>query len=125
MRTVGALLDEGAVHPGRTGRDHLRVLARAAGVPQSRVQELLTRVGLRHAAGQRAGGYSLGMRQRLGLAVMLLGDPRVLVLDEPALEEQRSEKYRHALIAVVSIGIRAGQLGGTATWLSSRLVSHA
>ena len=84
VRTVGALLDGGAAHPGRTGRDHLRVLARAAGVPQSRVQELLTQVGLRHAAGQRAGGYSLGMRQRLGLAAMLLGDPRVLVLDEPA-----------------------------------------
>jgi ABC-2 type transport system ATP-binding protein len=84
VRTVGALLDNGAAHPGRTGRDHLRVLARAAGIPESRVEELLTRVGLRHAAGQRAGGYSLGMRQRLGLAVMLLGDPQVLVLDEPA-----------------------------------------
>ena len=84
VRTVGALLDDGAAHPGRTGRDHLRVLARAAGIPESRAEELLTRVGLRHAAGERAGSYSLGMRQRLGLAAMLLGDPRVLVLDEPA-----------------------------------------
>ena len=84
VRTVGALLDGEAVHPGRTGRDQLRVHARAAGIPDSRVEELLTQVGLQRAAGQRAGGYSLGMRQRLGLALMLLGDPRVLVLDEPA-----------------------------------------
>ena len=83
-QTVGALLDGDDLHPGRSGRNHLRVLARAAGVAPARIDELLELVELTGAADRRAGGYSMGMRQRLGLAAALLGDPRVLVLDEPA-----------------------------------------
>jgi ABC-2 type transport system ATP-binding protein len=84
-RIVGTLLDAGAVHPGRTGRAILRTAADIAGMPASRIDDLLTVVGLsRSAADRRAGTYSLGMRQRLGLAQSLAGDPRVLILDEPA-----------------------------------------
>jgi ABC-2 type transport system ATP-binding protein len=81
---VGAVLEATDFHPGRSGRNHLRVLAAATGIPRSRVEEVLQIVDLQDAAGRRAGGYSLGMRQRLSLAGALLGDPRILVLDEPA-----------------------------------------
>ncbi|MFH8588878.1 ABC transporter ATP-binding protein [Streptomyces celluloflavus] len=83
MRTVGAVLDGSGAHRSRTGRAHLRWLAHAAGVPVARVAEVMADVGLAEAAGQRVGSYSLGMGRRLGVAVALLGDPPVLVLDEP------------------------------------------
>jgi ABC-2 type transport system ATP-binding protein len=83
-RTVGAVLERAGFHPGRTGRNHLRVQATAARLPLSRADEVLQLVGLAGAADRRAGGYSLGMRQRLALASAMLGDPQALVLDEPA-----------------------------------------
>jgi ABC-2 type transport system ATP-binding protein len=83
LREVGALLDPGAMHPGRSGRNHLRVAARSNGIAAGRVAEVLDQVGLADAARRRVKGYSLGMRQRLGIAAALLGDPAVLLFDEP------------------------------------------
>ncbi|MGY2082971.1 ABC transporter ATP-binding protein [Blastococcus sp. SYSU DS0539] len=83
LRQVGALLEARAVHPGRSARDHLRWMAASNGLPVRRVDEVLDLVGLTDVAGQRVGRFSLGMGQRLGIAVALLGDPPVVVLDEP------------------------------------------
>ncbi|WEK12892.1 MAG: ATP-binding cassette domain-containing protein [Candidatus Microbacterium phytovorans] len=84
LQTVGAALEASSFHPGRSAANHLRVYAHAAGLPTSRVDEALGTVGLADVAGRKVGGFSLGMRQRLGLAYTLLGDPGVLVLDEPS-----------------------------------------
>src|SRR5689334_22107833 len=83
LREVGALLEARAFHPGRSARSHLRALARGNGVPDRRVEEVLGTVGLADVGRRRAGTFSLGMAQRLGVAAALLGDPGVLLFDEP------------------------------------------
>jgi ABC-2 type transport system ATP-binding protein len=105
-RTVGANLEVCGMHPGRSGRNHLRSLAAFAGLPASRVEEVLGLVEMREAADRRAGGYSTGMRQRLGLAATLLGDPELLVLDEPAngLDPQGIRWLRDFLRGVAAEG---------------------
>jgi ABC-2 type transport system ATP-binding protein len=82
--TVGAALEASSFHPARTARNHLRIMCTVAGIPMQRADEVLDLVGLHDAARRKVRGYSLGMRQRLGLAAALVGDPRVLILDEPA-----------------------------------------
>jgi ABC-2 type transport system ATP-binding protein len=106
VRRVGALLETFDAHPGRSGRNHLRVLALAGGVPRSRVDEVLALVDMSGAGRRRVKGYSLGMRQRLGLAAALLGDPEVLVLDEPAngLDPQGIRWLRDFLRSLASEG---------------------
>jgi ABC-2 type transport system ATP-binding protein len=98
-RHVGALLESTGFHPGRTGRNHLRVITRAAGLDPARIDPLLEVVGLHTVSQQRVGGYSLGMRQRLAIAAALLGDPAVLVLDEPAngLDPEGVRWIRHLM----------------------------
>ncbi len=105
-RSVGANLEICGMHPGRSGRNHLRALAAIARLPESRVDEVLDLVEMRDAGNRRAGGYSTGMRQRLGLAAALLGDPEVLVLDEPAngLDPQGIRWLRDFLRSVASEG---------------------
>ena len=83
LREVGALLEARAVHTGRSARNHLLALAATTGIARRRVDEVIDLVGLREVAGKRAGGFSLGMGQRLGIAAALLGDPTVVILDEP------------------------------------------
>lgn len=117
-RTVGAVLEPNAFHPGRSGRNHLRILADAAGITPARVEEVLTLVLLGDAADRRVGAYSLGMKQRLGLAAALLGDPPVLILDEPGngLDPQGIRTLRELLRA------RAGN--GATVFVSSHLLSE-
>lgn len=116
-RTVGVILEH-AYHPGRSGRNHLRILADASGIPGGRVDEMLELVGLADAADRHAGAYSLGMRQRLGLAGALLGDPPVLVLDEPGngLDPQGLRDLRDLL--------RARAASGGTVFVSSHLLAE-
>jgi ABC-2 type transport system ATP-binding protein len=105
-RSAGAVLEATGFHPGRRGRDHLRVIARADGMPDGRVDQVLERVGLAEAGHRRVGGYSLGMRQRLALAAALIGDPPVLILDEPAngLDPAGIAQLRHLLRELAAEG---------------------
>jgi ABC-2 type transport system ATP-binding protein len=117
-RTVGVVLEANAFHPGRSGRDHLRILADGAGVPNARVDEVLGLVDLERAADRNVRAYSLGMRQRLSLAGALLGDPPVLVLDEPGngLDPQGIRWLRDLL------RVRAG--AGHTIFVSSHLLAE-
>ncbi len=118
VRTVGVLIEANAFHPGRSGRNHLRILAEAAGIPFDRVEGMLELVGLVDAADRRVGAYSLGMKQRLGLAGALLGDPPVLVLDEPGngLDPQGIRELRELL--------RARTADGDTVFVSSHLLAE-
>jgi ABC-2 type transport system ATP-binding protein len=104
LHEIGALLDAGYVHPGRTGRNHLRWLAASNGLPKKRVDEVLEIVGLAAVGTKRLRTYSLGMRQRLGLAGVLLGDPHTVILDEPAngLDPEGIRWIRDVLVHLAS-----------------------
>ncbi|MFI6321843.1 ATP-binding cassette domain-containing protein [Nonomuraea sp. NPDC050556] len=106
LRTVGALLDARAVHPGRSARAHLLATARSNGIPARRVAEVLQTVGLSEVAGRRAGSMSLGMSQRLGIAGALLGDPEVLMFDEPVngLDPDGVRWVRHLMRSLADEG---------------------
>ncbi|MEN9504649.1 MAG: hypothetical protein RI958_575 [Actinomycetota bacterium] len=106
LRHVGALLDAGYVHPGRSARNHLRWIAASNGLPSSRIGEVLELVGLSDVAGRRVSTFSLGMRQRLGLASVLLGDPATVILDEPAngLDPEGIRWIRDVLVHLASQG---------------------
>ncbi len=116
--TIGASVEADAFHPGRTGRNHLRIVADATGTSLDRVDEVLELVELSHAANRNAGGYSLGMKQRLGLAAALLCDPPVLVLDEPGngLDPQGIRTLRNLL--------RARAAAGNTVFVSSHLLGE-
>jgi ABC-2 type transport system ATP-binding protein len=118
IRTVGVVIEPDAFHPGRSGRNHLRVLADAAGISTARVDEMLEQVGLADSAHRRVGAYSLGMRQRLSLAAAMLGDPPVLVLDEPGngLDPQGIHDLRELL--------RARAAEGHTVFVSSHLLAE-
>ncbi len=115
---VGAVLEATDFHPGRSGRNHLLTLSRSTGVPDSRVDDVLRLVELEGAANRRVKGYSLGMRQRLGLAAALLGDPELLVLDEPAngLDPEGVRWLRDFL--------RAFAAGGHTVFVSSHVLAE-
>ena len=117
-RTVGAMIESDAFHPGRSGSNHLRILADSTGIAHSRVNEMLELVGLAEAANRKAGAYSLGMRQRLGLAAALLGEPAVLILDEPGngLDPQGIRTLRDLL--------RSHAARGGTVFVSSHLLSE-
>ncbi|MFN3216318.1 MAG: ABC transporter ATP-binding protein [Acidimicrobiales bacterium] len=115
---VGAMIESDAFHPGRSGRDHLRILSDASGIDQRRVEVMLEQVGLSDAADRRVGAYSLGMRQRLGLAAAMLGTPPVLILDEPGngLDPQGIRTLRDLL--------RDHAAAGGTVFVSSHLLSE-
>jgi len=118
LREVGALLEAKAFHPGRSARAHLRALAASNDIPPARVETVLAMVGLERAAGRRAGRFSLGMAQRLGIAAAMLGDPGVLLLDEPVngLDPEGIRWIRGLLKSL------AGQ--GRAVFVSSHLIGE-
>jgi ABC-2 type transport system ATP-binding protein len=118
LREVGAMLDASAVHPGRRAHDHLLALARSNGIARNRVSAVLDQVGLSSVAGRRVGTFSLGMRQRLGIAAALLGDPPVLLFDEPinGLDPEGIAWIRHLMRTLAA--------EGRTVFLSSHLMSE-